>query len=52
MQFHRLISQELQIPDGEMVVCGMALGFADNDKVENRLVTEREPVQGFARFIA
>ena len=51
-QFHRVIAQELQLPDNEMVVCGMALGYADHDKVENRLTTEREPVQGFARFIA
>jgi hypothetical protein len=32
-----------------MVVCGMALGHADADAVENQLVTEREPVQGFVR---
>jgi hypothetical protein len=34
-----------------MIVCGMALGYADPDKVENTLVTEREPVSAFARFI-
>lgn len=51
-QFHRVISQELQLPDNEMVVCGMALGYADHDKAENRLTTEREPVHGFAHFIA
>jgi hypothetical protein len=33
-----------------MVVCGMSLGHADPDAPENRLVTEREPVSGFARF--
>jgi nitroreductase len=50
-QFHRIISAELGLPDNEMVVCGMALGFADPDKVENTLVTEREPVSSFARFL-
>jgi nitroreductase len=50
-QFHRIISDELGLPENEMVVCGMALGFADPDKVENTLVTEREPVSSFARFI-
>jgi hypothetical protein len=30
-----------------MVVCGMSLGHADPDALANRLVTEREPVQGF-----
>jgi nitroreductase len=50
-QFHRIISAELGLPDSEMVVCGMALGYADPGKVENTLVTEREPVSSFARFL-
>jgi nitroreductase len=50
-QFHRIISEELQLPPEEMVVCGMALGHADPKAVENTLVTEREPVAGFARFM-
>jgi nitroreductase len=50
-QFHRIISDELGLSENEMVVCGMALGFADPDKVENTLVTEREPVSSFARFL-
>ncbi len=33
-----------------MVVCGMSLGFADPEAIENQLTTEREPVSGFARF--
>lgn len=50
-QFHRIISQELNLPPEEMVVCGMALGYADPKAAENTLVTEREPVSGFARFM-
>jgi len=50
-QFHRIISEELQLPPEEMVVCGMALGHADHKAIENTLVTEREPVAGFARFL-
>jgi nitroreductase len=34
-----------------MVVCGMALGHADESAPENRLVTERAPVSSFARFV-
>lgn len=49
--FHRVIARELALPETEMLVCGMALGHADPDAVENRLVTEREPVDGFARFL-
>ena len=49
-QFHRIITRHLQLPEGEMVVCGMALGHADPAAVENSLVTEREAVSGFVRF--
>ena len=51
-QFHRVIRRELQLPDDEMVVCGMALGVADNEAVANRLTTARAAVDEFARFHA
>ena len=50
--FHRVIAAELGLPPHEMLVCGMSLGHADPAAVENTLVTEREPVSGFARFVA
>ena len=50
-QFHKVIARVLQIPDGEQLVCGMALGYADHSKIENSLKTEREPVNGFAKFL-
>jgi len=50
-QFHRIIEEFLGLADDEMVVCGMSLGHADPDAVENRLVTEREPAAAFARFV-
>lgn len=48
--FHALIRRELDIPEREIVICGMALGHADPAAPENRLVTERAPVAQFARF--
>ena len=51
MQFHRIISEHIGAPAEEQVVCGMSLGFADPNAVENTLVTEREPVASFARFL-
>jgi nitroreductase len=51
-QYHRIIAEQLQLPSNEMLVCGMALGFADPGKVENTLITVREPVSGFTRFVA
>jgi len=49
-RFHRLIRAELDIPQQEYVVCGMAIGYADSSAAVNRLVTERVPVDAFATF--
>ncbi|MDN7879476.1 nitroreductase [Burkholderia aenigmatica] len=50
--FHRIVAEHLGIPANEQLVCGMSLGHADPDAIENRLVTERAPVAEFARFFA
>jgi nitroreductase len=50
-QYHKIITEVLQLPAEEMVVCGMSLGYADNSKIENTLITERESAAGFARFL-
>ena len=49
-QYHRIIAEQLKLPSQQMVVCGMALGFADAGKIENTLCTEREFVSAFTRF--
>jgi len=51
MQFHRIITAHIGAPDNEQVVCGMSLGYADSQAIENTLVTEREPVGNFTRFL-
>ena len=48
--YHTTIRKILGIPENELVVCGMSLGYADNAAPENRLETEREPVQNFTEF--
>ncbi|MBC7502438.1 MAG: nitroreductase [Herminiimonas sp.] len=50
-QFHKIIGEALQFSQSEMLVCGMSLGYADMNKVENTLATEREPADQFARFL-
>lgn len=50
-QYHRVIAEQLTLPDNEMVVCGMALGYADTTKIENSLITERMPVEEFVKFV-
>ena len=49
--FHRIIMPAIGAPANEQLVCGMSLGHADPDAIENSLVTERQPVSEFARFI-
>ena len=50
-QFHRIIAQHLKLREDQTVVCGMSLGYADPDAIENTLVTEREPVASFTTFL-
>lgn len=51
MIYGSVIAQRLAIPDSEVVLCGMALGHADPAAPENTFKTEREPLEGFTRFI-
>ena len=50
-QYHRIISEHIGAGANEQVVCGMSLGHADPDAIENTLVTERDPVSGFTKFL-
>lgn len=50
-QYHKIIETVLQLPENEMLVCGMSLGYADPEKIENTLTTERESVDNFAKFL-
>lgn len=49
-QYHKIIREVLELPDNEMVVCGMSLGYADLERIENSLVTERVPAADFVKF--
>lgn len=50
-QFHKIIAKHLDLNPEQQLVCGMSLGFADNSKIENTLVTEREPAKNFTHFL-
>lgn len=49
--FHSIIFSEIHALDHEELVCGLALGYADPNAIENTLITPREPVENFASFI-
>ena len=48
--YHKQIRPVLGIPDEEIVICGMALGYEDESKPENGLRTERAPLDEWVRF--
>ena len=49
--FHRIISEYLQMPENETLICGLSLGYANNESIENTLVTGREPLESWVRFL-
>ena len=51
IKYHRIITRHLSLAPTQQLVCGMALGYKDSAKSENSLITEREPAEGFTRFL-
>jgi nitroreductase len=49
-KYHKIIREQLSISETEVVVCGMALGYADMNAPENLFPVERVPVDEFAVF--
>jgi nitroreductase len=49
-RFHRIIRTHLGFPESETVICGLALGFADEGAVVNSLVTDRVPLKEWTTF--
>jgi len=50
-KYHRIVARHLEIPETEILLCGMALGYEDASKIENTLRTERDPAAAFTRFL-
>jgi nitroreductase len=48
---HKVVREVLAIPESEKIVCGMSLGYAEPNAIENTLVTVREPVGAFTQFL-
>jgi nitroreductase len=45
--WHATIREYLEIPQNEMIFCGMAIGYADESAAVNTLVSERAPLGAF-----
>jgi len=50
-RFHKTIRAVTGITESEVIMCGLALGYADMTKIENSLISEREPASTFAKFL-
>jgi nitroreductase len=50
--FHSIILPHIGAGEGEMMVCGMALGYADETDKVNTLVTPRVSVNEFTHWVA
>ena len=48
--FHETIRKYIEIGDDYIVVCGMAMGYADWSRPECSLVVEREPLANYVTF--
>jgi nitroreductase len=50
-RMHHVVRSMIDIPDGEMVVAGMSLGWADMSAPENRFTLERAALEEFVTII-
>lgn len=49
--FHSVVRAHVGAPDDEMLVCGMAIGYADPRAPVNSLEVPREPVSAFTTWV-
>ncbi len=51
IQFQEPVFRHLGIPDDQVLLSGMSLGYADDDAIENTLVSEREDVANVVKYL-
>src|SRR5271154_1625480 len=49
-RMQHVVRRELEICDDQIVICGLALGYAEPDAVPNNLITERAPLTDFTTW--
>lgn len=49
--YHSVIRDVLPMDESEQIVCGMTLGYADPDAIENTLVTERAELKDYVTVL-
>ncbi len=51
-RFQHVVRRELKVPEEQVVICGLALGYADPDEIPNNLITERAPLADFTTWFS
>ncbi|WP_425068543.1 nitroreductase [Reyranella sp.] len=51
-RYQHVVRRELNIPEDQTVICGLAMGYADPDVVPNSLITDRAPIQDFTTWFS
>jgi len=49
--YHEIFAQEIGFPSDEQLVCCISLGYENLQAVENKLITQREPIDQFVQFL-
>ncbi|MFN3744939.1 MAG: nitroreductase [Hyphomicrobiaceae bacterium] len=49
--YHEVLRARLGIPDSEIVICGMGIGYPDTNAKVNTFTTDREPLENFVTWI-
>ena len=49
--FHEVLRARLDIPQDQIVICGMGLGYPDTNARVNSFTTDREPLEKFVTWI-
>ena len=49
-EYPDIVRSILELPDSLLLICGLAVGYADRDDPVNNYRTEREPVEKFAQW--
>ena len=50
-KFHTILNKELEFDENEMLVCGVSMGYEDEDAPENKLRVEKLKHDQFSTFI-
>lgn len=50
--YHKALRRAMPIEDSEIVVCGMSIGYAEFEAIENTLETERAELSEYVEFLS